>query len=132
MAHSGDDFLDMDYGDTRAKDSFWGPILDAGKTVLSGAGGRLKEVVTKRPREGGYSSTSEQVGAGLFDVLYERAKSGSKAATNKAAEKFRQTKFGKQFIDESTRLQIMSFFENPLYLIGAVVGALLLIMAVRK
>ena len=84
------------YGDTSAKESFWGPILDAGKTVLAGAGQRLKETISKTPREGGYTSTSEQVGAGLFDVLYARLKSGSKASTDKAAELFRKTGFGKR------------------------------------
>jgi hypothetical protein len=115
-----------------AKESFWSDILNTGKQVLGGAGARLGETVSGRPREGGYSSTTEQVGAGLFDVLYERLKSGSKAATNKAAEKFRETKFGKNFIDESTRLQVESFFQNPIYAIGALVLVLFLFSAVAK
>lgn len=112
-----------------AKQSFWGDILAKSREVLSGATSALGEKVSGRPREGGYSSTTEQVGAGLFDILYTRLKSGSKEATNKAAEKFRETGFGRRFIDESTRLEVESFFQNPVYAIGTLVIVLFLFSA---
>ena len=113
-----------------AKASFWESAVAEGKSVLGGLGKALLSKGTKREVE--YSGTSEEVGAGLFDILYEKNRAGTKRAADKAAEKFRGTKFGAQFISSTRQAEIQKLLANPLiWIVGAVV-ALLVVRGVSR
>lgn len=95
------------YVDQRAKSNFFSDIW-------TGAGKQLGNILGKgEGPQAEFSSTTEKVSAGFFDILYERARSGKDSAIKKAAEKFGKTRTGRAFIDESKKQELEMLFRSP-------------------
>lgn len=91
--------------DQRAKSNFFSDILSGGVKALGARAAGAPEPT--------YTSSTEQVSAGFFDILYERVRSGKDKAVRMAAERFGKTKTGRTFIDETKKQEIEMLFRSP-------------------
>ena len=111
--------------DNRAKTNFFSDIL-------SGAGKQLGNILGQKTGEQAdpFTSKTELVSAGFFDILYERARSGKDSAVKKAVDKFRGTKTGQNFISETKKQEIEAMIRNPWT--WAIAGVLLVAIIIMR
>lgn len=80
----------------------------------------------------GRQPETESVGGQLFAAAAANTRNRREEVSQRAANSFRKTRFGQDFIDETKKQELLAFISNPVTIIGLLLVTIILIGLVRR